>query len=139
MATGKKKAAGTASGSEAVDAFLANLDHPLKPAIEAVRAIILSADPRISESVKWNAPSFSLSEHFATFFLRSADSVQVVFHTGAKARSGAVSMEIDAPAGILRWVAKDRCLLTLRNMEEVRAQREALVSVVRQWLRAFEE
>ncbi len=30
--------------------------HPLQPAIEALRAIILAADDRIQEGVKWNAP-----------------------------------------------------------------------------------
>ncbi|MGB7815828.1 MAG: hypothetical protein WBL28_05710 [Methylotenera sp.] len=38
--------------------FMANLAHPLKAEIEAVRSIILAADANISECVKWNAPSF---------------------------------------------------------------------------------
>ncbi len=88
--------------SHTVDAFLARLDHPLKPEIEAVRAIILGADPRITESIKWNAPSFALTEHFATFELRPVETVQVVFHTGAKVRPGRSGIAIDDPAGLLR-------------------------------------
>lgn len=38
--------------------------------VAALRAIILQADDRITEAVKWNAPSFYPTEHFATFRLR---------------------------------------------------------------------
>jgi uncharacterized protein YdhG (YjbR/CyaY superfamily) len=36
-----------------------DLDHPSKAEVRAVREIILAVDPRITEQVKWNAPSFS--------------------------------------------------------------------------------
>lgn len=44
----------------AVDEFMAGLEQPLKAEIETVRAIILDADKRITERIKWNAPSFYL-------------------------------------------------------------------------------
>jgi hypothetical protein len=44
--------------SKAVDEFLSKLKHPLKPVVEAIRSATLSADPRITEGIKWNAPSF---------------------------------------------------------------------------------
>src|SRR5262245_61761709 len=67
--------------------FLAELRHPAKPEIEAVRALILGADPAIQEAVKWNAPSFRTTEFFATFNLRVKKGVQLVLHRGAKNRS----------------------------------------------------
>jgi hypothetical protein len=48
---------------QTVDDFLATLDHPRKRQIVALRQIILGADPRISEGIKWNAPSFRTSEY----------------------------------------------------------------------------
>lgn len=117
-----------------VEALLAGLDHPLKPEIEAVRALILGADARIAEDVKWNAPSFLVDEHFATFKLRPASTVQVVFHTGAKKRPDAKKVEIDDPGGWLSWAAPDRCLATFADMAEVERRGDALVTVVRQWL-----
>ena len=36
---------------------MARLEHPLKAEIHAVRAIILKANRKIAERVKWNTPS----------------------------------------------------------------------------------
>ena len=47
-------------GAPSVEAFLAALDHPRKQDILTVRQIILGADPRIQEAIKWNAPSFHI-------------------------------------------------------------------------------
>ena len=120
--------------SDAVDDFMARLEHPLKAEIEAVRAIILGADPRIHESIKWNAPSFSIAEHFATFKLRPIETVQVVFHTGAKSKPTATAMEIDDPAGLLTWAAKDRCVATFSDMRDITSKTTALVMIVNQWI-----
>jgi hypothetical protein len=65
----------SADTTAAVDAFMATLKHPHKPAIEALRRIIGGADPSISEGVEWNAPSFRAGEYFAT----TQDRAMVVF------------------------------------------------------------
>lgn len=117
-----------------VAAYMERLDHPRKPEIEAVRAIVLGADPGIGEGVKWNAPSFHAGEHFATFKLRPRDTVQLVFHTGAKKRPDAAPVQIDDPDGWLRWAAPDRCLATISGLDDVERRRDLLTAIVRQWL-----
>jgi hypothetical protein len=136
------KNAKTASASKTgtiteVDEFMKHLEHPLKGEIEATRAIILSADARIRESVKWNAPSFYITDHFATFKLQPPKAIQIVFHTGAKVKPDAAPIKIDDPSGLLKWVTKDRCLATFNDMDDVRAKREALAAIVRQWTQAL--
>lgn len=117
-----------------VSAFLERLEHPHKAAIETIRAAILGADARIRESIKWNAPSFTLGEHFATFKLRPVETVQIVFHTGAKVQPTPKAMAIDDPAGLLRWAAPDRCIVTFSDEAEVRSKQAALVAIVQQWI-----
>jgi hypothetical protein len=117
-----------------VTAFMARLEHPRKAEIEALRTIIRGADRRIREAVKWNAPSFCLEEHFATFKLRPTNTVQVVFHTGAKVRPNATAFAIDDPAGLLTWAAKDRCVATLDDLSDIEARKGAVVAIVRQWI-----
>lgn len=117
-----------------VNEFMAGLDHPLKAEIEAVRAIILSADPRIRESVKWNAPSFATTEYFATFKLRPVETVQVVFHTGAKVKPTITAVTVDDPAGLLKWAASDRCVATLSDMNDIQSKQTALLTIVQQWI-----
>jgi hypothetical protein len=115
-------------------AYIAALDHPRKAEIEAVRGLILGADPRVREEVKWNAPSFFIDEHFATFKLRPTSTVQVVLHTGAKVRPDAGPVTVDDPAGLLTWAAPDRCLATFRDAADVEARGDAFVSIVRRWI-----
>jgi len=118
-----------------VDTFIAGLDHPRKAEIEALRAIILSADPDITELIKWNAPSFYFKDDFATFRLQPKNTLQIVFHKGAKAKDNSTAVEIDDPAGLLKWVAKDRCVVSFSDMDDVQAKQAALVDIVRQWIR----
>ena len=118
-----------------VETFLATLDHPSKQEILALREIILGADPAIGEEVKWNAPSFRTSEHFATFHLRAKDGVQVILHFGAKKRdrSGARAVIAD-PDGLLQWLADDRATAKFRDRADVEAKRAAFEAVLRQWI-----
>ncbi|WP_224367955.1 DUF1801 domain-containing protein [Hyalangium versicolor] len=120
----------------AVVSFLEELDHPLKKEIEAVRKIILGADPAIREAIKWKAPSFRTTDFFATFHLRSTDRLQLVFHMGAKVKATATTgIRIDDPAGLLEWLAKDRCLVTLGAGKDIAARKAALEALVREWIR----
>ncbi|HEU4699389.1 MAG TPA: DUF1801 domain-containing protein [Gemmatimonadales bacterium] len=123
-----------AAGPDAVATFLAALAHPRAAEIDALRAIVRGADARIQEAIKWNAPSFFTTEHFATFRLRPGDTLQLVFHTGAKARPRSAPLHIDDPEGLLRWVAPDRCVATFGDLRDIAARRTALVAIVRQWL-----
>lgn len=118
----------------AVDDFMARLEHPLKAEIEALRDAVLRADDRIKESIKWNAPSFYVSEHFATFKLRPPGTVQLVFHRGAKVRADDASADLEDPAGILAWAAKDRCVATFSDLKDIEAKKVALTAIVRAWL-----
>ena len=117
-----------------VDEFMSQLEHPLKPEIEALRAVILGADPRIREEVKWNAPSFLIDDHFATLKLHPVDAVQVIFHTGAKKKARPLQMVVDDPAGLLKRLAPDRCLATFHDMQDVQARGSELARIVEQWI-----
>ncbi len=123
-------------GSEAVDAFMAKLDRPLRAQMEAVRSVILSADRRITEGIKWNAPSFHFHAWFATFNRspRAKDLVQVIFHRGAKAKAGEKSRYVEDPSGILEWITNDRCLAKFEGMKDIETKKDALRDVVAQWV-----
>lgn len=117
-----------------VEAFMADLDHPLKAEIAAVRALILGLGPEVGEGVKWNAPTFRTSDDFATVNLRSTGSLQLILHLGAKVRPDETGMKIDDPAGLLKRLGKDRCMATLGSGAAFEANREAFAAVLRQWM-----
>ena len=119
-----------------VMALLRDLKHPLKKEIEAVRRIILGASPAISEGVKWKAPSFRTEkEFFATFNLRAKDGVQLIFHLGAKVRPDLKAFKIADPKGLMRWLGKDRALVTLGAGRDIPANRPALEAIVLAWVK----
>lgn len=115
-----KRVAGARTGDrkpcrgDALDAYLAALVHGQKSSIATLRAATLAIDDRIGEDVKWNAPSFFIEDRFATFRVHPAK-LQVILHTGAKARSNQQVFEIPDPDGLLTWPAKDRCVVAIRD------------------------
>lgn len=121
-------------GTAAVEALLAKLDHPHKAAIERLRQVLLKVDPRVREDVKWNAPSFLIGHHFATFKLHPPKQVQIVFHTDTGAKKPPRKFEVDDPEGLLKWAAPDRCVLTLESAAAAKQHEKAVAAIARQWI-----
>ena len=135
----KKRVAKAELGGEqtdpAVTAFLRELDHPRTKEIEAVRQIILGVSPEIREGIKWNSVSFRTTDFFATVFLRSNDRVQLIFHKGAKVKDNSTKeMKIADPKCLIKWLAKERCMVTLGAGKAIQANRAALETIVREWI-----
>lgn len=136
MATPRSKASrkGAApDGAASVDAFLLNLDHPHKDAVEALREVVLGSDPRIAQGIKWNAPSFRTEEYFATTHLRAKIGIGLILHLGAKPRENAL-VEVDDPHGLIAWLAADRAALSFADVGEVRSRADAVRAIIRQWI-----
>ena len=140
--SGKKRGAKPEPESSPTDpaviAFLHDLDHPLKKEIEAVRQIVLGVSPKIHEGIKWNSPSFRTTEYFATLNLRAMDGkdrVWLILHRGAKAKDNTKDLRIADTAGLLEWLAKDRCLVTFADGKDIKAKKSALQVILREWIR----
>jgi hypothetical protein len=123
---------------EAVDEWMAALDHPLKEVAEAARRSILAADANIGEQIKWNSPSFFYTGEMAAFdakeykrdlivfHLRKKDRVLLVFPTGAT---------IHDTTGLLEGNYTDgRRMVTFTGMEDFENKKAALQQVIRLWL-----
>lgn len=135
-AASKPRAAAAPGDMEpGVAAFFLSLDHPRKPEMLRVREIILGVSPRIGEGIKWNAPSFRTTDFFATMNVHRKDSVRLILHTGAKGKQGSSpGDEVEDPSGILERLAKDRCMVTIRDGADLGAKASALREIVRQWI-----
>jgi hypothetical protein len=121
-----------ANRSPEVDRFMEGLDHPMKEEIERLRAAILGSNERITEHIKWKAPSFRYAgEDRVTFRLHPAERAQLVFHRGVKVKRDAAEFAFEDDTGLLRWVAEDRAVVALRDAE---ARQGDLVEVVKRWV-----
>jgi hypothetical protein len=70
--------------SKEVDAWFAKYDNPMKEVVERIRAIVLAADPRVEECIKWQAPTFTYRGNLASFYPKSKQHASLMFHLGAK-------------------------------------------------------
>jgi hypothetical protein len=120
--------------TRAVDRHLDTLAHRERPLIDALRRVIARAVPKASESVKWNAPSFALSEHFATLNLRAKAGIQLVLHLGAAKRLDIdLRTDVAMQGTILEWKSADRALVTIRDAAHLKAIQPALTRLLKAW------
>src|SRR5690349_7888553 len=90
-----------------VDAYMRELEHPLKAEMEAVRTIILGTHPGVSEGIKWNSPSFYYKGDMVVFNTRSKEYLLLVFPNG---------IVIGDETGLLEGDYVDRRMAYFRSM-----------------------
>jgi hypothetical protein len=122
------------AADESVDAYLAALQHPHKKGVQALRKAILGVDARVREEVKWNAPSFRVEDHFATFRLHPGAIFQLILHTGAKAKGKPKQFRLNDPQSLLKWAAKDRCIIAFESDADAMTKRAEVMRMVRDWI-----
>ena len=139
--TTPRKKAPAPSGTEQVKEFIQTSKHPLKKALEEIREIILGADKRITEHIKWNAPSFCFNgDDRITFNLSKNDRILLIFHRGAKVKDGKSKEPLfEDTTGMLEWLAHDRAVVKIQTIEEVAGKKAVLTKVVKRWLSATTE
>lgn len=125
----------SADSTQAVDEFMAALEHSGKQVIQALRRTILGVDPRIAEGIKWKVPSFRTTDYFATMNLREKQGVGLILHLGAKVREvPPEGLRIEDPRKLLKWLAKDRATTVFRDLGHFEAEKIALEALLREWI-----
>lgn len=107
-----------------VDAWMAKYDNPQKPLVEAVRQVILRADKRIGETIKWQAPTFTYKGNLASFFPKSKAHVSLMFHNGAQIPGAFASLE---GSGDVSRVMK------IADAKDLKAKSPELKRLVKAW------
>jgi Domain of unknown function (DU1801) len=116
-----------------VETYISNLQHPLLDDVIALRKLILDVDKSIGESIKWNAPSFYTSEHFATMRFSGKPPLQLILHLGAKKQILPADAIAD-PGGLLTWLGPDRAIVSFPISGSVAAKRKHLTAILKQWV-----
>ena len=65
---------------------MAAYENPMKPVVQAIREVMLSADPRVDECIKWQAPTFTFNGNIASFYPRANKHASLMFHQGRRSR-----------------------------------------------------
>jgi len=106
-----------------VDQWLDQAGHPLEAAMRRARDIILEADGRVTESIKWNTPTFAYRGNIASFN-PSKNVISIMFHRGAEIPGEHPCLEGDG-----------RLVRTMRfaDLDQLQAGRADLEAVIRAW------
>jgi hypothetical protein len=71
------------SSNADVDAWFEGYDNPMKDAVQRTREILLEADPRLDEVIKWSTPTFTYKGNLVSVQPRAKQFVSLLFHSGA--------------------------------------------------------
>ncbi len=119
-----------------VESWLNSVDAPTAAMIASLRALALAAHPGVTEHIKWNAPSFCLGgDDRITLGVEKNGGVRVVLHRGAKPKDPA-DFDFGDPAGLARWAAVDRGIMTFVAPAEIAAKSTAIADLFARWLEA---
>jgi hypothetical protein len=118
------------NNTKKVDEFIAKLDHPLKAELEAVRSIIVNANPKIEEDIKWGGPSFLYKEDLATFNPRIKNYVALIFHKGSL---------INVKSDFLEEATKGKVYAKFYSMDQVTANQELIEKMVNAWVELMDK
>ena len=109
-----------------VDDWFAERQHALTDAMQLARKLILEADPRVTESIKWKTPTFSYKGNIVSFN-PSTKFVSLLFHRGSEIQGDFPNLEGDG-----RLVR----VMRFADVSEVEATRDELQTVIRAWCNA---
>jgi hypothetical protein len=122
------------AGAE-VEGWFATKKPPAEAPMRRVREIILSADPRLTEYMKYGSVHFGYEGDFVTFVQADKKNVNLMFHRGARIPGRFPHLEgthpsarfmrfadideVEARADELRKVALAWCTLVAPNAEKI--------------------
>ena len=107
-----------------VDTWLDAYDNPMKPVVMAIRDAILAADARVSETIKWQAPTFVYKGNIASFFPKSKKHASLMFHKGA---------EIAGDFPNLTGDGKEARTFKVSDLDDLTAKQSELQNIIRAW------
>jgi hypothetical protein len=106
-----------------VDAWFEKRHPPQDETMRLVRDVILRADRRVEETIKWQTPTFTYKGNIASFN-PAKNFVSLLFHTGA---------EIPGKHPDLEGDSRLTRVMRFDGPADVRAKRKGLQALVRAW------
>ena len=124
--------------STAVTKFLDEQEHPFRKEIEQLRNYILSANPDLTENIKWNGPNycFDNSDRITMRIQPPSKQVQLIFHRGASKQTQPKDKLISNSSKMLVWKENDRAIITFKSLQDIENGKAELTEIITEWINA---
>jgi hypothetical protein len=99
-------------------------DNPLIDSLQLARQIIMEADDRVEESIKWKTPTFAYQGNIVSFTLGAKNFVSLMFHKGG---------EIPGDHSRLEGDGKQVRTMRFDDADDLTANRADLEAIIRAW------
>lgn len=126
----KKAKPAKLTDEEQVKEWINKLAPAVKKEIEAVRKIIKAASSKLSERIKWNAPSYYYKDDILTFGPYKPNKLLLVFHHPAI---------IKIKSDLLEGNYKDRRLVYFKDKAEAEKNKKELESIIKQIIKQIDK
>ena len=107
-----------------VDSWLEAYDNPMKPVVATMREIILNADTRATETIKWQALTFMYEGNIASFFPKAKKHASLMFHKGA---------EIPGSFENLVGDGKEARTFKVESLDDLETKSDELAAIITTW------
>ncbi len=124
--------------SSEVTEFLDELKHPFRKEIEQLRNYILSANPALTENIKWKGPNYCFddADRITMRIQPPTKQVQLIFHRGASKQTQPKDKLISNKSKMLVWKENDRAIITFKSLQDMENGKTELTSIVTEWISA---
>ena len=110
--------------SPEIEAWFTQKKRPAEPAMRRVREVILGADPRLTEYIKYGTLQFGYEGDLANFVQHDKKTVNLMFNRGARIKGDFPHLEGTHPSARFMRFA---------DVAEVEARADELAAITRAW------
>ena len=116
--------------------FMTEFDDERKPLVEALLQATIEECPTLTETIKWNAPTFCYNEKDRmTIMLHKKDRVGLILHTGAKPKEDKKAPHLFTDdTGLLEWNSNIRATISFSDLTDFLSKRGLFKTAVRRWV-----
>ena len=108
-----------------VNVWFETYENPHKELVQAIRKFILSIDNKITECIKWQAPTFTFNGNICSFNPRSKKHVSLMFHSGAKIPGKFNNLQISGDTA---------AFMAFDDKEDFEKKKKDLEAIVKAWV-----
>ena len=106
--------------------------------VNALRKLITDTEPSVVESLKWNAPNFSIGgeDRLTLNLMNKEGKLKLILHMGSAKKENKNGQPVLADDhGLVQWNSDIRGMITFADVKDINSKIQALQQVIVAWLK----